>query len=644
MPVENLYVDLRILDKPASFRRLSLEELRREGRLHEDDHHFGLLVRASLFPTNTVAFVKQRPRLFVLGPPGAGKTTLLKHLGFEATARRLDKVPVLISLRELSDSASDMESYVVAQFAASNFPDPQDFVSEIMRNGEALVMFDGLDEVNEADGRRSAITRSVLTYIEKYHQSHFVITSRIGAVDNSFQAFTFVEIARFSQDQIEKFASKWFGVRQELSSQFIGELVHNENLLELAQTPLLLTLLCLTFEEMKTFPHNRAELYKEAFEILLRKWDDTRRIRRDHLYGGLSYERRRQLLMTIAYQTLAAGELFFTTETISRRIAQFIVRLPEISEPSVTIDDGESILRAIEAQHGVLSERAVGIYAFSHKTFLEFFAARYIVESGRRDALVSLPKNMFDRQWREVILLTSGLIGDADELIFGMIKQLSVRIALAERASQLSLSAMRKAKTIRTRHPLIGVWTFYLRMFLDREMAATPDDNVRLKDSQEQLISATEDLARIGNFKGLMRLFVGRMSARAGDDDIALDIALEGCVRVSAGEVYSSRSVTTHFADAKGLASALNEEITTTLESIVVGPDLPLEGMEFSNALERVGAVYRGLQLRWNLSAEDYECLAQHVQGLGLILECLELAPISDRGAVLSELLSSSLG
>ncbi|MEZ4963895.1 MAG: hypothetical protein R2791_01525 [Saprospiraceae bacterium] len=46
----------------------------------------------------------------------------------------------------------------------------------------------------------------------------------------------------------------------------------NPQLKELASVPLLLTLLCITYDEYNDFPTNRAELYMMPLMPLLRKW------------------------------------------------------------------------------------------------------------------------------------------------------------------------------------------------------------------------------------------------------------------------------------------------------------------------------------------------------------------------------------
>ncbi len=69
---------------------------------------------------------------------------------------------------------------------------------------------------------------------------------------------------------------------------------------QLAASPLLLTLLCLAFEESGDFPANRSELYKEGLDALLKKWDAKRGIQREQIYKKLSVQRKEDLLSKIA--------------------------------------------------------------------------------------------------------------------------------------------------------------------------------------------------------------------------------------------------------------------------------------------------------------------------------------------------------
>ncbi len=138
-------------------------------------------------------------------------------------------------------------------------------------------------------------------------------------------------------------------------------------------------MLCLEFEDSGEFPSERAELYKRATNTLLRKWDAKRGILRDIAYKQLSVQRKEDLLSEIALITFKQGEYFFKQRQIEEYIANYIQNLPNAQiQPEVLQVDSQAVLKSIEAQHGLLVERAVGIYSFSHLTFHEYFTARGI--------------------------------------------------------------------------------------------------------------------------------------------------------------------------------------------------------------------------------------------------------------------------
>jgi predicted NACHT family NTPase len=119
-----------------------------------------------------------------------------------------------------------------------------------------MVLFDGLDEVNQEDERRAHITASVNNFSKQYAASQCLITCRIAATDFAFDQFTYVEMADFDDHQIHAFVGKWFKDNPAKRDKFLVEFEKEEykGLRQLAQIPLLLTLLCLAFDETMSFP------------------------------------------------------------------------------------------------------------------------------------------------------------------------------------------------------------------------------------------------------------------------------------------------------------------------------------------------------------------------------------------------------
>ena len=184
---------------------------------------------------------------------------------------------------------------------------------------------------------------------------------------------------------------------------------------ELANNPLLLTLLCLVFGERNDFPPKRSELYKEGLEVLMKKWDAKRNIEREMIYKHLSPQNKEDMLGQIAFNTFVNGEYFFRQEDLQRQIKDYICNLPEASaEPDALRLDSEVVLKAIEHHHGLLVERARNIYSFSHLTFQEYFAAKAIERGQQLEILV---QNISNPRWKEVFYLTAEMLWRSDNLV-----------------------------------------------------------------------------------------------------------------------------------------------------------------------------------------------------------------------------------
>lgn len=417
VPLDDIFTDAYMLDQPTAFGRFDIESLKQSSA--------DLDAPPQAQRINGLRLVKEKGNLFILGKPGAGKTTFLKYIAVQAAERIkpvIDKVPIFISLKQWADSGAELMPFITERFDICDFPDAQPFVEELLNSGNAIVLFDGLDEVNQESGQRDKQTRAMNNFIEKYDQTQCLITCRLAASDYSFQPFTYVEIADFTEKQIKKFVGNWFRKEgekdEETRDKFLAEFAKadNKGLRDLARTPLLLTLLCLAFNETLTFPQRRVEIYEEAVDALLKKWDSSRRIKRDEVYRQLSLGHKENMLARIAAQMFEKNEYFIPQAELERYITDYVNGVPPHDTNEVA--DGEVILKAIEAQHGIFVERAREVYSFSHMTFQEYFTAKYIVANTAKGTLTNLIKeHCTDESWREVFLLTTSLLPDASQFI-----------------------------------------------------------------------------------------------------------------------------------------------------------------------------------------------------------------------------------
>lgn len=442
--LEGVYTEIYVLDKPTAFRRHNVDELH---VLQKEENKFGY---GKLERQHAETFLREQKsaKLFVLGKPGAGKTTFLKALTMRAAAGKIKKMPIFVSLYEWAEKKQSLLDYIESQFAICQFPAARPFIELALQQGQALVLFDGLDEVNEADEQRGQTVRQLRDFTDQYPKNSIVITCRVAASNYELSdRFNYVEVADFTDKQVTMFARKWFTGDAKKRNGFLAELEKNENrgVRELTNSPLLLTLLCLTYDETMTFPARRAEIYEEAIDALLKKWDAARSIKRDEIYKGLSLGRKRQLLAELAASYFEQGQIFFRATDIGQRVENFLERLS--SSEGGTNPEGQDIVRAIAAQHGLLVERARQIYSFSHLTLQEYFTARYITENNTWQGLI---RYCADPRWREVFLLTASMLSDGAAFLGAFRQALDASLTTDLRYTQYLQWASSKASDYKT--------------------------------------------------------------------------------------------------------------------------------------------------------------------------------------------------
>ncbi|MBW4545436.1 MAG: NACHT domain-containing NTPase [Symplocastrum torsivum CPER-KK1] len=477
--LNDIYTDVNILEKITGRRRLEISELLQGfDPESEDFDRFGLS-RVTEKRVPGLKAVEHYSKLMVLGKPGAGKTTFLKYLAIRCISGEFqaERVPIFITLKDFAETPAQpgLLEFITQMFANSGVTDTQ--ITEVLKKGRALLFLDGLDEVKDEDSQQ--VLREIRYFSEQYYTNNFVITCRIAAQDYRFERFTDVEladveVADFDDKQIQTFVTKWFKAKQlDLAERFMQQLNLNQPIRELTTSPLLLTLLCLVFEDSGNFPTNRSELYQEGIAILLRKWDATRRIERDHVYKKLSVHRKEDLLGQIALNTFEHADYFFKQRDVERYIADYIRNLPDAqTDPEALQLDSEVVLKSIEAQHGLLVERARGIYSFSHLTFQEYFTAREIVNTcnfhSLDDKLLhNLVNHITEKRWREVFLLIVESLPSADCLLLLIKQQIDVLVADDKKLQQLLMWANQKSLSVELPYQAAAIRAFYFAFAFD---------------------------------------------------------------------------------------------------------------------------------------------------------------------------------
>ena len=619
-PIElnDIYTNVNILEKISGRRRLEVADLLKV--CASDEFERPSLGRIAQERVPGLEAVKQYSKLIVLGKPGAGKTTFLKHIATQCSLGEFhaNRVPVFITLKDFAETEQEpsLLEHITGQFSTYGITDTT-VTEQLLSQGRVLVLLDGLDEVRETDAYR--VLQEVRNFTAKFHANHFVITCRIATREYTFEQFTEVEVADFNAEQIATFAIKWFATKDKTKThKFIQKLRANSPIQELATNPLLLTLLCLMFEESADFPSNRAELYTEGLNVLLRKWDAKRNIAREQIYKKLSVQHKEDLLSRIALTTFEQGDYFFRQKEIEHYIADYIRNLPNVSTELEALQlDSEAVLKSIEAQHGLLVERARSIYSFSHLTFHEYFTAREIVASSDPQALETalnrLVNRITDKRWCEVFLLTVGMLRNADYMLQLMKQKIDALLAQDQQLQAFLAWVSQKARAVSAPYTLVTMRAFYLDLDLARAF---------------DLVGSALDLTRALNCN----------FTRALDCSLALDLALDRTLalnRALDSTPDPSRVVNRVLDRARARAHVVDPKLESSLQQLkeqISDVDKNEKGFEvwwkansgaWTEHLRSLMIDFRNFGHQWQFSNQQKDALKQYYYANQLLVDCL---------------------
>lgn len=361
--------------------------------------------------------IKTYPYMVIIGPPGIGKSTILNHIA--AKEHRLQKkrvsednhfsLPVLIRLREISDNGGTLN---IRYELGNIFGIPVEHVNEVLRAGKILLLLDGLDEISQ--DFRERICREVNSLSNSHAKHKIILTCRNAVTPSLAGTFVFLEVFDLDKKQQEKFIANYFSLAlqdpncwlgkmlqedKELSSQkLVWKVQSNIRLQEIAQSPLLLSMICLVYISTGALPEKRSELYEQGINIYLQIWGEcqTPQARsQSNVYQDIGHYAKEELLEELASTKFKedTGYTQFSEKEIVTLIA---------NHKTVSLDTGCEILIGLAADHGLLVKTSLGQWEFSHLTFQEFFVAKWIFRHNKQDLLVN---KILEEKWQEVIRL-----------------------------------------------------------------------------------------------------------------------------------------------------------------------------------------------------------------------------------------------
>jgi hypothetical protein len=351
-------------------------------------------------------------RTVLLGDPGAGKSTLAAKLAYDVAVGPEPRTPFLVILRDLAEALrigdrTFVDCLALAGRAPYGVNISTDGIEYLIMNGRAVVVVDGLDELTDLS-LRGRMVQILDGFATLYPLVPIIVTSRqVGYAESALNPDLFHSyvLAPFDVERVQRYARHWFDLddgtpvedRRARCEMFLRE---SETISDLRANPLLLSLLCAGYASERYIPKNRAQVYERCATTLFDRWDSMRGVSMPLRFHGHV----RGAVLELAWQMLVARNVsVLPRRKVLAILCGYLVAKRIDEDEAQALAEGFLAFCAgrawILAEVG--TEREEPVYGFVHRTFLEYFAAEYLVRhhTGPDAAWTALAPRLDDASW-----------------------------------------------------------------------------------------------------------------------------------------------------------------------------------------------------------------------------------------------------
>ncbi|WP_031156523.1 NACHT domain-containing protein [Streptomyces xanthophaeus] len=379
-------------------------------------------------------------RMLLRGPAGSGKSTLVQWLALNAARRTFGPelrawngcVPFVLRLRSFTAAASLPLPEEFLRASGVPLTAPAGWAEQLMSEGRAVVLVDGVDEVPQ---RLRMRTESWLrSLISAFPKARYVVTTRSSAVPEGWlahQDFTPHSLLPMERGDVRAFVSHWHAsAREECGSpaelarldayetSLLEAVGTRRDLGQLATNPLMCALLCaLNQDRRMQLPRARKELYDAALDMLLVRRDTEREISGvEGVY--LTRDEQILLLQRLAYWLIRNGQVEAARDEAVEMVAEWMDAMPQVRAQG----SAGQVFMHLLIRSGLLREPVPGAVNFVHRTFQDYLGAKAAVEERDFGVLV---QHAHDDTWEDVIRMSVGHARPAERarLLRGLLRR-----------------------------------------------------------------------------------------------------------------------------------------------------------------------------------------------------------------------------
>jgi predicted NACHT family NTPase len=310
------------------------------------------------------------------GTGGAGKSMFMRYLYLSLCEKPGGKIPLFVELRQLNSiQKKDLFNFLLYSIVNPGSTISSEQLDRGLRAGGFTIILDGFDEIDF--DQRGELAAQILDFRQKYPEIAIVLSSRPDPEQRfeSWSQFHVYRIKPMNEDQVRELVEN-LDYDKDAKARFLAKLKdlykkHSSFL----SIPLLCIIMLITFDQSGDIPDKKHTFFEHGFDALFFRHDASKQgAFRRKIYSGFNIDDFRNCLSTFCITTYTREKFSFTLEEIT----DFMKKAFEFEGKDIFLVD--SYLKDLMESVCVMQQEGVE-YTFTHRSFQEYFAARFISRS-----------------------------------------------------------------------------------------------------------------------------------------------------------------------------------------------------------------------------------------------------------------------
>jgi len=329
-----------------------------------------ILIEDQRIPIDSLSDLKSSESHLIVGTIGQGKSTLLRYLCLKELEKG-ERFPLFVELRRITKEASltDMLKSTLQTLGLKQVDD--DLFQFLAESGKLVVFLDGFDEL--PPDKIPSVLHGIEYLIHLYPIMQIIVTSRPNSGIEQSAHLNVIRIAPLQPIDFDGFLRKVQNKKEERERLLAAINQSASEISALLKTPLMLTLLVLSYRSTSAIPQDMSDFYESLFSTLISRHDKSKPGYTRHRYCDLS-DRELQILFE-------AFCFISRTKSLSVIIPDALYEITKKASDQTRLECTDQQFKDEITKVACLLVEEGGKLYFLHKSVQEYYAAMFVKRS-----------------------------------------------------------------------------------------------------------------------------------------------------------------------------------------------------------------------------------------------------------------------